>query len=170
MSGEIVNKIARSGLVTLEMNSFKGMQKRAIIDIKQWLFKGLILKEKEFRLHLKDYNWSQYDQSFVAIHCSADTIVPVWAYMLVAKYLKPFALKTILGNHALLEREIFEINIKKLNLAEFKDKSILIKGCSDTYIPEESFILITEILMDHAKSLKFGEACSNVPIFRKKNQ
>ena len=170
MSGEIVNKIARSGLVTLEMSSFKGTQKRAIIDIEQWLFKGLVLKEKEFRSNLKEHDWSQYDQNFVAVQCSADTIIPVWAYMLVAKYLKPFASKTILGNKALLEREIFEINIKNLNISEFKDKSVLIKGCSDTYIPDESFVLICEFLMDHVKSLKFGEACSNVPIFRKKNQ
>ena len=167
MSGEIVNKIARSGLITLEMSSFKGTQKRTIINIEQWLFKGLILKEKEFRSHLKEHDWSQYHQDFVAIQCSADTIVPVWAYMLVAKHLKPFAFKTILGDEALLEREIFEINIRNLNISEFKDKNILIKGCSDTYIPDESFVLISEFLMDHAKSLKFGEACSNVPIFRK---
>jgi hypothetical protein len=166
---EIVNKIERSGLVTLEMKSFKGAQERSIIDIQKWLFKGLILKEKYFRSHLKEYNWEQYKGKYVAIFCSADTIIPVWAYMLVANYLKPYAKKSVLGDSLALEKEIFEVNINQLNPDDYIDKKILIKGCSDTYIPEESFVLICETLMDYAKSLKFGEACSNVPIFRKKN-
>jgi hypothetical protein len=169
LKGEIVNKIERSGLVTLEMKSFKGAQERSIIDIQKWLFKGLILKEKYFRSHLKEYNWEQYKGKYVAIFCSADTIIPVWAYMLVANYLKPYAKKSVLGDSIALEKEIFEANINQLNPADYIDKKILIKGCSDTYIPEESFVLICETLMDYAKSLKFGEACSNVPIFRKKN-
>ena len=169
MKGEIVNKIERSGLVTLEMKSFKGIQERSFIDIQQWLFNGLILKEKYFRSQLKEFNWEQYKDKYVAIFCSVDTIIPVWAYMLVVNYLKPYANKIILGNKLSLEKEIFEINIKQLNPNDYINKKILIKGCSDTYIPDESFVLICEILMDYAKSLKFGEACSNVPIFRKKN-
>jgi hypothetical protein len=170
MGREIINKVAGSGLITLEMKDFQGDQKRAIVDIKNWLYKGLILKEKEFRAHLKNQDWELFSNQYVAIDCSVDTIIPVWAYMLVAKYLKPFASKVILGNRHLLEREIFEINIKKINTEEYIDKRILIKGCSNTYIPEDSYVLISEILMDYAKSLMFGEACSNVPIFKKKNQ
>lgn len=169
MTDTIINKVSKSGLVTIEMKDFQGDQKRAIVDIKNWLYKGMILKEKEFRAHLKNHNWALYSDQYVAIECSVDTIIPVWAYMLVVNYLKPFATKTILGNKHLLEREIFEINIKQLNTVEYTEKRILIKGCSDTYIPEESYVLISELLMDCAKSLMFGEACSNVPIFKRKN-
>ena len=169
MSGVIVNKIAKRGLITLEMKSFKGDQKRALIDISQWLFQGLVLKEKLFRTNLKEHNWEEYKDKYVAIYCSTDTIIPVWAYMLVGKYLQPYAKKSILGDKFSLEKEIFDINIKEINTEEFTDKRILIKGCSDTYIPEESFVSISEKLMECAKSIMFGEACSNVPIFKKTN-
>ena len=170
MSGEIVNKIAKRGLITLEMKSFKGDQKRALIDISKWLFQGLVLKEKLFRTNLKEHNWEKYKDKYVAIYCSTDTIIPVWAYMLVGKYLQPYAKKSILGDKFSLEKEIFDINIKEISTEEFTDKRILIKGCSDTYIPEESFVLISEKLMGCAKSIMFGEACSNVPIFKKTNR
>tara|TARA_B100000927_G_scaffold111061_1_gene89673 strand:- start:1262 stop:1774 length:513 start_codon:yes stop_codon:yes gene_type:complete len=170
LSGEIVNKIAKRGLITLEMKSFKGDQKRALIDISKWLFQGLVLKEKLFRTNLKEHNWEKYKDKYVAIYCSTDTIIPVWAYMLVGKYLQPYAKKCILGDKFSLEKEIFDINIKEISTEEFTDKRILIKGCSDTYIPEESFVLISEKLMECAKSIMFGEACSNVPIFKKTNR
>jgi hypothetical protein len=166
---KIINKVSKSKLVTIEMKNFKGDQKRAVLDIKQWLFKGLILKEKVFRTFLKEHEWKDYTDMYVAVHCSVDTIVPVWAYMLIVNYLKPFAKKIILGDQYLLEKEIFEININNIDLNVIKDKRILITGCSNTYIPPESYILITEKLMDYTKSLMFGEACSNVPIFKKRN-
>ena len=168
MSEEIVNKVAKKGLVTLEMKSFKGNQERATIDISQWLFEGLILREKIFRSNLKTHNWEQYNSKYVAIYCSVDTIIPVWAYMLVVNYLNPYAKKSILGDQFSLEKEIFEININQMNAEHYTDKRILIKGCSDTFIPEESFVLISEKLMGFAKSIMFGEACSNVPIFKKR--
>ena len=168
MSEEIVNKVAKKGLVTLEMKSFKGSQERATIDISQWLFEGLILREKIFRSNLKTHNWEQYNSKYVAIYCSVDTIIPVWAYMLVVNYLNPYAKKSILGDQFSLEKEIFEININQMNAEHYTDKRILIKGCSDTFIPEESFVLISEKLMGFAKSIMFGEACSNVPIFKKR--
>tara|TARA_B100001057_G_scaffold492346_1_gene584574 strand:+ start:92 stop:604 length:513 start_codon:yes stop_codon:yes gene_type:complete len=168
LSEEIVNKVAKKGLVTLEMKSFKGNQERATIDISQWLFEGLILREKIFRSNLKTHNWEQYNSKYVAIYCSVDTIIPVWAYMLVVNYLNPYAKKSILGDQFSLEKEIFEININQMNAEHYTDKRILIKGCSDTFIPEESFVLISEKLMGFAKSIMFGEACSNVPIFKKR--
>ena len=109
---EIVNKIAKSGLITLDMKTFKGPQKRKIIDVKNWLFEGMVLKEKKFREHLKDENWEEYKNTFVALHCSTDTIIPVWAYMLLTKYLNPYATSVIYGNENDLEKKIFDINIK----------------------------------------------------------
>ena len=163
---EIRNKIAESGLITLDMRSFKGSQKRIVIDIKNWLFEGMVLKEKMFREYLKNENWSQYENSFVALNCSADTIVPIWAYMLITKYLKPYAKSIVFGDWKSLEKKIFEVNIDNLNLAEFKNKRVLLKGCTDIYIPDESYVQISNKLMSTVKSLMFGEACSNVPIFK----
>ncbi|MDC6470499.1 DUF2480 family protein [Flavobacteriales bacterium] len=163
---EIRNKIAESGLITLDMRSFKGSQKRIVIDIKNWLFEGMVLKEKMFREYLKNENWSQYENSFVALNCSADTIVPIWAYMLITKYLKPYPKSIVFGDWKRLENKIFEVNIDKLNLAEFKNKRVLLKGCTDIYIPDESYVQISNKLMSTVKSLMFGEACSNVPIFK----
>ena len=163
---EIINKISESGLITLDMKSFKGSQKRIVIDIKNWLFNGMVLKEKIFREHLKNENWSQYKNTFVALNCSADTIVPVWSYILITKYLKPHAKCVILGDKKSLEKKIFEVNIDNLDLAEFKNKRVLLKGCTDIYIPDESYVHISNKLMGTVKSLMFGEACSNVPIFK----
>tara|TARA_B110000305_G_scaffold248_1_gene260 strand:+ start:97 stop:597 length:501 start_codon:yes stop_codon:yes gene_type:complete len=163
---EIRNKIAESGLITLDMKSFKGSQKRIVIDIKQWLFNGMVLKEKMFREYLKNEDWSQYKNTFVALNCSVDTIVPIWSYMLIASYLKPYANYVIFGNEKSLERKIFEININNLDLAKFKNKRVLLNGCTDIYIPDESYVQISNKLMSCVKSLMFGEACSNVPIFK----
>ena len=151
------------------MKSFKGGQKRTVIDIKKWLFEGVVLKEKLFRSHLKEVQWDNYNNHFVAIHCSEDAIVPVWAYMLITTYLKPYAEKIILGDSNELETHIFCQNINQLKVSDYKDKRVLIKGCSDTYIPDTSFVLISDILINEVKSLMFGEACSNVPIFKRKN-
>jgi hypothetical protein len=166
---EIINKVSQSGLITIEMKSFKGSQKRTVIDIKKWLYEGIVLKEKLFRSHLKEAQWDNYKNHFVAIHCSEDTIVPIWAYMLITSYLKPYAENIILGDSKDLEAHVFCQNINQLNLSDYKDKRVLIKGCSDTYIPDTSFVHISELLINEVKSLMFGEACSNVPIFKRKN-
>ena len=163
---EIRNKVAESGLLTLDMKSFKGSQKRIVIDIKKWLLNEMVLKEKMFREYLKNENWSRYENTFVALNCSADTIVPIWSYMLITKYLKPYAQCVVFGDEKSLERKIFEVNIDNLDLAEFKNKRVLLKGCTDIYIPDESYVQISNKLMGTVKSLMFGEACSNVPIFK----
>ena len=163
---EIRNRVAESGLITIDMKSFVGVQEREIIDISQWLHQGQILKEKLFRKFLSDENWVKYQDKHVAIFCSADTIIPIWAYMLVIKYLNPFTKKVLLGDEKDLEKKIFEININQLQLNEFQDKRVLVKGCVDTYIPEESYIQISNKLIGTVKSLMFGEACSNVPIYK----
>ena len=163
---EIRNKVAESGLLTLDMKSFKGSQKRIVIDIKKWLLNEMVLKEKIFREHLKNENWIQYKNTFVSLNCSADTIVPIWSYMLITKYLKPHAKCVVFGDEKSLEKKIFEVNIDNLDLAEFKNKRVLLKGCTDIYIPDESYVQISNKLMGTVKSLMFGEACSNVPIFK----
>lgn len=162
----IENKVAKSGLINLEMKSFKGEQKRAEIDIKNWLFEGLILKEKLFRNNIKSHDWSQYKNHYVSVFCSEDTIIPVWAYMLVVSKLQPFTKNNILGDRNELEKFIFNMNIKNMDSSLYLNKRVLIKGCSETYIPEESFITIVNILSGKVKSIMFGEACSNVPIFK----
>ena len=163
---EIVNKVAKSGLITLDMKTFKGSQNRKIIDIKNWLYEGMVLKEKKFREHLKDEDWEQYKDAFVALHCSTDTIIPVWAYMLLTKYLNPYASSIIYGNEKELEKKIFHLNIKKFDVKPLENKRVLLKGCTDTYIPEDSYVQLSNKLMGNVKSLMFGEACSNVPIFK----
>jgi hypothetical protein len=163
---EIVNKVAKSGLITLDMKTFKGSQKRKIIDIKNWLYAGMVLKEKKFREHLKDENWEQYKDAFVALHCSNDTIIPVWAYMLLTKYLNPYASGVIYGNEKELEKKIFHLNIKNFDVKPLENKRVLLKGCTDTYIPENSYVQLSNKLIGNVKSLMFGEACSNVPIFK----
>ena len=163
---EIVNKVAKSGLITLDMKTFKGSQNRKIIDIKNWLYKGVVLKEKKFREHLKDEDWEQYKDAFVALHCSTDTIIPVWAYMLLTKYLNPYASIIIYGNEKELEKKIFHLNIKNFDAKPLENKRVLLKGCTDTYIPEDSYVQLSNKLMGNVKSLMFGEACSNVPIFK----
>ena len=163
---EIVNKIALSGLITLDMKTFKGSQKRKIIDVKNWLFEGVVLKEKKFREHLKAEDWEQYKDTFVALHCSTDTIIPVWAYMLLTKYLNPYASSIIYGNEKDLEKKIFDLNIENFNTKPLENKRVLLKGCTDTYIPEDSYVKLSNKLIGNVKSLMFGEACSNVPIFK----
>jgi hypothetical protein len=163
---EIVNKVAKSGLITLDMKTFKGSQNRIIIDIKNWLYEGMVLKEKKFREHLNDEDWEQYKDAFVALHCSTDTIIPVWAYMLLTKYLNPYASIIIYGNEKELEKKIFHLNIKNFDAKPLENKRVLLKGCTDIYIPEDSYVQLSNKLMGNVKSLMFGEACSNVPIFK----
>ena len=168
MTKEIVNRVQKSGLITLEMKSFYGDQERVLLDIKHWLYEGLILKEKTFRTYLKNHDWSIYKNKFVGVYCSEDTIIPVWAFMLVSTYLNQYTPHVYLANKEELEKHIFQINIQQLNIDDYVNKRVLIKGCSQTYIPETSYIEISKKLIDVVKSLMFGEACSNVPLFKKK--
>ncbi len=162
----IENKVAKSGLITLEMKSFKGSQERAVIDIKKWLFEGVILKEKLFRENIKNHDWSKYENHYTSVYCSEDTIIPVWSYMLVVARLQPFTQKIVMGNNKELEKFIFNENIRNIDPSSYANKRVLIKGCSETYIPEESYLTIVSTLYGNVKSVMFGEACSNVPILK----
>ena len=168
MADQIINRVANSSLINLELKDFGSNKERIYIDIKQWLHMELILKEKEFRKSLKEHNWSAYRDKIVAVNCSSDVIIPTWAYMLVCVQLQPFANFTCLGSIDQLEIDLFNTNIQQLDTSAYKDKRVLIKGCSETYIPESAYVAIVKKLMPVAKSIMFGEACSNVPVFKKR--
>lgn len=168
MSEEIVNRVAQSKLVTFDLEDYYPEGKRVHLDIKDWLHEGFIVKEKEFRKYVSEHNWEQYQDSYVALFCSTDAIVPGWAYMLVTTRLQPFAQKIIQGNLELLETSIYQEILQNLDLSEFKDKPVIIKGCSNKPVPANAYLLVTTLLQKVAGSLMYGEACSSVPLFKRK--
>jgi len=168
MTNEIVNRVANSELITIDLADYYPQGTRSAVDIAIWLHEGLILKEKDFRLQLKNHNWSPYKNHYVSLICSADVILPAWAFMLVASYITPFSKKVIVGNLKALEIAIFQDILNKLTIDSFKNKPIIIKGCGSLPIPKTAFIQLIEKLQPIAKSIMFGEACSAVPLFKKK--
>lgn len=168
MSEEIINRVANSGLITINLEEYYPKGKRFIIDLKDWLFEGLVLKEKEFRKAISDYDWSQYQDQYVAIECSTDAIIPVWSYMLISNSIRPFAKKIIIGTLEDLESFIFYDIINNLDIEPFKNQRVIIKGCSNLPIPQSAYVSITNKLSPITKSIMYGEACSSVPIFKRK--
>ena len=166
MSSQIVNKVANCKLVTIDLEEFYQEGERVLLDIKKWLYQEQILKEKEFRETLKNYNWSDYHNKFVAITCSTDVIIPSWAYLLMTVYLSPYAKKIVVGNFEQLETSIYQDIIIDLPLKEYENKPVIIKGCSKKNIPNTAFTLLTAKLLPVVKSIMYGEACSNVPLFK----
>lgn len=166
MADEIVNRVAKSQLRTIDLEDFYPKETRTILDIKNWLFQEIILKEADFREYLKNHDWSQYENQFVALTCTSDAIIPSWAYMLVTVYLTPFAKKVVVGDKLTLEILIFQEIIQQLSIEEFRGKPVIIKGCANKPIPETSFIQLIEKIQPVAKSIMFGEACSTVPLFK----
>lgn len=168
MKDEIINRVANSKLVTLDLEDFYPEGKRVLFDIKDWLFEGFVLREKDFRAHVSEFNWSQYQDCYVALTCSTDAIVPGWAYMLLTIHLQPYAKKIIVGNLETLETSIYQDIINNLNIEEFKNKPIIIKGCSNKPVPQNAYIMLTNKLKPIAKSIMYGEACSSVPLYKNK--
>ena len=167
MEDVIVNKVAESGLITLDLEAFYPKEETAVFDLKEHLFMGLILKEKDYREALKNLDWSFYQNKNVCITCTADAVIPVWAYMLTATYLEPVAKDVIFGNEDFLHRALFLKNLSKIDTAEFADKRVVIKGCGDKNITETAYVEITKLLRPVAKSIMYGEPCSTVPIYKK---
>ncbi len=165
---EIINKVDQSGLVNFNLEDYYPKQERVSFDLKDYLWQGLILKEKDFREFISKNDWSAYQGKFVAVYCSADAIVPVWAFMLVSAALEPFAKQVVFGDLNKLEEIIFHDALKKLDLEPFKDQRIIIKGCSKFPVPASAYLEITSLLKPFAKSIMYGEACSTVPIFKRK--
>ncbi len=168
MSDVIVNKVAESGLITLDLEQYYPKDEIAVFDLKLYLFMGLILKEKDFRAALQQLDWDQYRGRHVAVHCSADAVIPIWAYMLVASYLEPVALEVVFGTADDLRKQVFLKNIQQINIEELVDKRVVVKGCGELPIGEFAYMEITRRLRPIAKSIMYGEPCSTVPIYKKK--
>lgn len=167
MANEIVNRVANSKLITIDLEDFYPKGERILFDISDWLYEGLILREKDFRENVKNHDWSQYRNSFVALTCKTEAIVPSWAYLLVTTYIGSYAKKTVVGNLELLETTIFQDIINDFDITAYKDKPVIIKGCAEKPIPETAFVQLVEKLLPVARTIMFGEACSTVPLFKK---
>ena len=165
---EIVNRVSQSKLMTFDLEDYYPEGTRVVLDIKDWLYEGFILKEKEFRSSVEEYDWVQYQDTYVAIQCSTDAIIPGWAYMLISSKLQPYAKKMIVGSLEQLETSIYQPILEKIDLSDFKDKPVIIKGCSNKPVPANAYIWITAKMQVIAKSVMYGEACSSVPLFKKK--
>ena len=167
MNDPFINKVAESGLITLDPEQYYPKTETAVFDMKDYLFMGLILKEKDFREALKNMDWSAYKDKNVALTCSADAIIPVWAYMLVAASLQPVAKDIVMGDEKELHKTLFLKNISQINVQDFADKRVVVKGCGETPIADFVYMEITKLLRPVAKSIMYGEPCSTVPIFKK---
>lgn len=167
MKDEIINRVANSKLITIDLEDYYPQGRRVLFDIKEWLYEGLVLREKEFRKQAKEHDWSQYKDTFVALYCSTDAIVPAWAFMLISVYLEPYSKKTVIGNLKDLETSIYQDVLDALDFTEFHNKPLIIKGCSNKPVPDNAYIMLIAKLKPLAKSIMYGEACSSVPLFKK---
>lgn len=164
----ITNSVSKSNLITINLEDFYPKGNRVVLDIAPWLHKDQILKEKDFRNFISQHPWQQYTDSYVAITCSADAIIPSWAYLLVSSQLVNYAKKVVVGDLNLLETILFAELINTIDLKLYQDKPVIIKGCAKKQIPNSAFSFLIQKLQPVVKSLMYGEACSNVPLFKKK--
>ncbi|MCB9252575.1 MAG: DUF2480 family protein [Flavobacteriales bacterium] len=165
----IVNKVAQSGLITFNLENYFDPAKTAVFDLKDCLFMGLILREKDFREFIKSHDWSQYQGMNVAITCSADAIIPTWAYMLVASKLEGIAGFFLFGNEENLQQALYQNALSTINIEDYRDKKVIIKGCSNKPVPTYAYIEISRLLLPVVSSLMYGEPCSTVPVYKKKS-
>ncbi|TDT46447.1 uncharacterized protein DUF2480 [Maribacter spongiicola] len=168
MQEEIVNKVAQSKLITFNLEDYYPKGNRVVLDIKDWLFEGFILKEKDFRSFVEAHDWSQYEGAYVAMHCSTDAIVPGWAYLLLSVKLSGIAKKAIQGSLVDLETSIYQSVIENIDVSQYQDKLIIVKGCSKKPVPANAYLFLAERLKPVAKSIMYGEACSSVPLYKRK--
>ncbi len=168
MAEEIVNRVAQSKLVTFNLEEFYPSGERKLLDIKDWLYEGIILREKDFREILQKHEWNQYHGCYVAITCSTDAIVPGWAFMLVTTKLQPYAKRVVQGSLVDLETALYYSVLEKLDYSDYQDKPVIIKGCSNRPVPPNAYIFLIQKLQEVAKSVMYGEACSSVPLFKHK--
>jgi Protein of unknown function (DUF2480) len=168
MEETFVNKVAESGIITLNLEDYYPKEEVIVFDMKEHLFMGLILKEKDFREALKTLDIAVYENKIVALTCSADAVIPMWAYMLVTSLLQPLAKEIIFGNEIFTKENILLRNINNINTSSFADGRIVIKGCGDLPIAEAAYIAITNKLRPVAKSIMYGEPCSTVPVYKRK--
>jgi len=169
MSGEIKNKVAENtNLITFDLEDYYVAGNRIQVDISQWLDQGFILREKEFRASLDNHDWEQYKDSYVAVHCSTDAIVPAWAFMLFVVRISPFVKKVVIGGLEALEISLYDEVLATIDILPYQDKFVIIKGCSNKPVPQSAYLNITNRLIGVSKSVMYGEACSSVPLYRRK--
>jgi hypothetical protein len=167
VNGDIINRVSSSQLITLDLADFIPVGERLQYDLKENLFQGLILREKEFRTFIKEKDWSEYDGKHVAIHCSAEAIVPKWAYMLLVTKLQPFAKTIVYGNLDDLERTLIIQSIRQIDPEIYRDKKLVIKGCGEKEIVESAYMEAVIMLQPYVSSIMYGEPCSTVPVYKK---
>ncbi len=168
MENEIINKVSQSGLITIDLEEYYPKGERVLFDIKDLLFQGLILREKDFREYINNEDWNKYLDKYVAIICSTDAVIPTWAYMLLTIQLEPIAKKVVFGDLETLETIIYNEILSKIKVEEYKDARIVIKGCGKLPVPKSAYVEITRLLRPLAKSIMYGEPCSTVPLYKKK--
>lgn len=168
MAEEIVNRVANSKLMTIDLEDLYPKGERVLFDISKWLLEGIVLREKDFRKEAEEHDWSQYSNCYVALYCSTDAIVPGWAYLLLSLHLAPYASKVVVGSLENIETVIFSEIINKLDVSEYQDKPVIIKGCTHKPIPENAYVLLAQKLHPVARSIMYGEACSSVPLYKRK--
>ncbi len=166
---EIINKVSESGIISLDLETYFPLEEPMLFDLKEFLFMGLILKEKDYRAALLQIDFSIYQNKYVGIVCSVDAIIPMWAYMLAASYLQPFAKKVMMGTEEKIVEQIMLEQINEIDPTQFADKRIVVKGCGEKKIPESAYVAITNKLRPVAKSIMYGEPCSTVPIYKNKS-
>ncbi len=162
----IENRVAKSGIITLDLVDFIPSGNQYVVDMKDFMQDGLILREKDFRLRIKEKDWSEFQDGFVAVSNSSDGIIPLWAYMLISSALQPYSSLVVRGNKSHLKGALLKRSIEAIDESEYKDKRVIIKGCGKESIPESAYIAITQKLQPVVRSLMFGEACSTVPVFK----
>ena len=164
---DIVNRIANSSLITIDLEDYYPAGERTVLDIKDWLYEGLILKEKEFRNTLKNFDWQQFKNHHIALCCSSEAIIPAWAFLLIQTHLHGIAKTVVFGTLEILETVLYTTIIDNLDVSVYKDKPVIVKGCSDKAVPQNAYLLLSKKLQVVARSIMYGEACSAVPLFKK---
>jgi hypothetical protein len=167
MEETIINRVTKSGLISLDLEDFYHAGERVLYDLKDNLFMGLILKEKDFREFLKTHDWSQYTGKNIAITCTEDAVIPTWAYMLLAIQLEPYAHSIVFGNLQDLEQKLYDEALAKINFEEYAGAKVVVKGCSKVAVPTTAYVEVTRRLRPYAQSIMFGEPCSTVPLYKK---
>jgi hypothetical protein len=168
MNDVIINKVAESSLLSVDLEEFYPKEAIQIFDLKDYLFMGLILKEKDYRTALQETDWTAYENKYVAITCTADAIIPMWANMLAASYLQPVAKEVVFGDEKKLIEAVLHKRIEAIDTAAYEDKRVVVKGCGEVAMPEAAYVAITNKLRPVVKSIMYGEPCSTVPIYKKK--
>lgn len=167
MADEIINKVAKSGLITIDLEDWYAPGPRIVFDLKDNLWQGVALKEKEYRTFLKEHDWSTYQDAHVAVTCSADAIIPTWAYMLLTSYLEPVAASITFGTLEDVETTLYRQKFAEINPKEYQDARVVIKGCSDKPVPTAAYVELTAMLKPYVRSMMYGEPCSTVPVYKR---